>query len=172
MDLRASLCRRLAGTAAIAAALWLPTAAPAQSGTDAAPLTTLGDPLELARHVDEVGDDAVLSVLEQGGFAERLGAVRACAWLAEPERALGSLAALAAGDDPDLAPTAARAAAQIADRLRHDALRAREADFDLLEPAPWEALAADETARADLRGIGDRVAQALQRLTGSAAASP
>jgi len=71
-----------------------------------------------------------------------------------------------------LAPAAARASDQIAQRLHHDALRAREADFGLLDPAPWRGLAADGSARADLRAIGDRVAQTLQGLTGSSGASP
>ncbi len=167
MPLRASHRRRALGTVAIAAALGLPSLAPAQPAAGSAPLATLGDPLELSRHVDAIGDDPVLTALEEGSFAERLGAIRATRWLAEPERALRTLAAMAAGDDPDLAPAAARAAAQIAERLRHDDLRAREADFGLLAHAPWAQLAADESARADLRAIAERVAQSLRLLTGA-----
>lgn len=151
---------------ALALALALPASVPAQLAGDTSPLATLGDPLELARYVDSVGDDRVLAAFESGAFAERLGAIRASRWLAEPERALGPLAELAAGDDPDLAPAAARAGGHIAERLNHDSLRAREADFALLDGGPWAALAADESARADLRAIGERVAAALRALRG------
>ncbi|MBO6939564.1 MAG: hypothetical protein JJ863_31625 [Deltaproteobacteria bacterium] len=151
--------------AAIAAALAFASPAPAQPEGDVT-LATLGDALELDREVEAMGDDAVLAALDAERLDVRLGALRAARWLEEPERALPTLAGLAAGDDPDLAPAAARAAGQIAELLRHDDLQAREADLAVLDPSPWRGLADDESARADLRGIGARVAQVLEGLRG------
>lgn len=151
---------------AIAVALAPAAPAPAQPAGGVAVLAGVGDPLELARSVEAMGDDAVLGALEHETLALRLGAVRAAPWLEEPERALPALAALAAGDDPDLAPAAARAGGRLAERLRHDDLMAREADRTPLDPAPWQAIAADESARADLRGVAARVGRTLEALRG------
>lgn len=112
------------------------------------------DPLELARVVDRIGDDAVLDRLpSETPLAVRLLAVRASPWLHAPELALAPLTALAAGRDPDLAPAAALAILRIAERLDRAELDAREAGGDEIEAAlaPLGALAADVTARADLR---------------------
>lgn len=148
--------------------LLLPSLAPAQSDGVAA-LASLGDALEVGRQVEAMGDEPVLAAMEADRLALRLGAIRGARWLAAPEEALPTLAALAAGDDPDLAPAAARAGAEIAAELRVDDLTAREADVAALDPAPWQALADDASARADLRGIGARVAQVISRLEGSGA---
>jgi len=150
--------------AALLAGLLAASPAPAQPDEPALALETLGDAIELRRQVRAMGDDAVLAAIEADRFERRLGALRAVRWLDEPERALAPLAALAAGDDPDLAPAAARAAGQVAEALRHDDLSAREVDLTSLDPAPWQRLADDESARADLRGIGHRVAQLLGAL--------
>lgn len=112
------------------------------------------DPLELARVVDRIGDDAVLQRLgAETPLPVRLAAVRASAWLHAPELALPALAELASGRDPDLAPAAARAVLRIAEALDRAALDAREHDGDEIERALpiLSALAADGTARADLR---------------------
>lgn len=151
---------------AIVGPLLMASPAPAQPEDGALALATLGDAIELGRQVEVMGDDAVLEALESDRLELRLGALRAARWLAEPERALPTLGALAAGDDPDLAPAAARAAGQIAESLRHDDLLAREADLARLDGSAWQALADDESARPDLRGVGARVAQVLAGLRG------
>ncbi len=154
------------GLLAIVALLLFAAPAPAQPEEGALTLATVGDALELEREVDALGDDAVLEALESDRLDVRLGALRAVRWLGEPERALPTLAGLASGDDPDLAPGATRAAGHIADGLRHDDMQAREADRISLDPTPWQTLADDETARADLRGVAIRVAQVLTALRG------
>lgn len=76
------------------------------------------DPLALARVVNRFSDDVVLSLLAQAQPVEvRIAAARACPWLRVPERALARLTELAAGRDPDLAPAAAHAVLQIAQRV-------------------------------------------------------
>jgi hypothetical protein len=78
------------------------------------------DPLERARVVAAIGDAAVLEWLagEGGaGVAQRLAAVRASPWLADPSAALGPLVGLLGGRDPDLAPSAALALERLGQRL-------------------------------------------------------
>lgn len=112
------------------------------------------DPLELARVVDRVGDAAVIARLTpETPIAVRASAVLAAPWMRAPEDALAPLAEIAAGRDPDLAPRAAQALLAIARRLDERALDARERDRAELAPArgTLSAIAADETARADVR---------------------
>ena len=118
------------------------------------------DPLELARVVDRLGDEAVLARLGAMGLdtatldpAVVIAALRASPWLHAPEDALPRLAEIAAGHDPDLAPAAALAIVRIAERLTRADLDAREGSDDPIR-AVLPALAAigeDTTARPDLR---------------------
>ncbi|MAQ17375.1 MAG: hypothetical protein CMN30_21585 [Sandaracinus sp.] len=128
-------------------------------------LESLGDPLEIERYVDTNGDDAVVEALtnEDARLESRLGAIRAAPWLTGPERALGPLARLAAGDDPDLAPAAGRAGQRCAEAIAVDGLTAREEDPAILgeAAAEWQAVADDETARPDVRAVAAATAQAL-----------
>lgn len=112
------------------------------------------DRLELARVVDRIGDDAVLSRLApETPIAVRALAVAATPALHAPERALAPLSELAAGRDPDLAPRAAQALSEIARALDARGLDARECDRAELAPARagLARVAADETARGDVR---------------------
>lgn len=125
------------------------------------------DPLELALVVERLGDDAVLSRLSaETPVAVRAVAVVAATELHAPEDALVPLVELARGRDPDLAPRALWAALDIARRLDARTLGAREADVAALAPARagLEALAADESARADLRSGAQLAAVALTDL--------
>lgn len=140
-------------------------------------LVVSSDPLELARMVDRLGDDAVLARLGAMGVATGtldpaivIAALRACPWLHAPEEALPRLAEIAAGHDPDLAPAAMVAIVRIADGLTRDGLDAREASDDPIRAAlaPLEAIASDESARHDLRVASARVSVLLRELVGSA----
>lgn len=119
------------------------------------------DPLELAHVVDRVGDDAILARLApETPIAVRALAVAAAPRLHVPEAALASLAEIAAGRDPDLAPRAASALLTIARALDERSLDARESDRASLVPVRVRLaqLVADETARADVRraaGLAD-----------------
>jgi hypothetical protein len=94
------------------------------------------DPLELARVAQRFGDLAIANLLAPATeTAVRLAAVRASPWLRAPERALAALAEIASGRDSELAPAAARAAQQIAQRLDAAALARRECLTVELTPA-------------------------------------
>jgi hypothetical protein len=128
------------------------------------------DPLELALVVERVGDDAVLARLApETPVAVRALAIVAATELHAPEDALVPLVELARGRDPDLAPRALWATLAIARRLDARTLGARESDVGALAPARagLEALAADETARADLRRGAQLAAAALAELGAS-----
>lgn len=128
--------------------------------------TLTADPLDVARVVARLGDDAVLDALARDAPAQRLAAARAAAFLGAPEAALPGLVALAAGRDPDLAPAAAMALLDITRALTPDALARRESDAAALV-APREAarrLAADATARPDIRRAAALSAGALAAL--------
>ena len=112
------------------------------------------DPLELARVVDRIGDAAILSRLApETPIAVRAVAVVATTRMHAPEDALLALATIAAGRDPDLAPRAAQSLLTIARSLDAQSLDARERDRNDFAPArtTLNALAGDETARADIR---------------------
>jgi hypothetical protein len=133
------------------------------------PLSTVpgADPLELARAVARLGDDALLGRLsEESEAAARLSAIRATPWMRAPELALTPLAEIARGRDPDLAPAAAMAALRIAQRLESDDLVAREASSETITEA-LEALRAignDEGCRRDIRRAGLIAADRLSSL--------
>jgi hypothetical protein len=142
----------LAGTRILVS---LTVRASAQDGVDPLLATGSSDPLELARVVDRIGDAALLERLGGEGTPTdvRLAAIRASVALRAPERALEPLATIARSRDPDLAPAAAMAFLAIARDLDPRALDAREVLRGELVPArtALEALADDESARADLR---------------------
>ncbi len=110
--------------------------------------------------------DATLAAIHEGTLVERLRAIRAAAAIDGAYRALRLLAPVAAGDDPDLAPAAAAAAWRIARALELDALLADEVDVEALRggASAWSAIAADESARADLRQLAAFIADALSQL--------
>jgi hypothetical protein len=128
--------------------------------------TLTADPLDVARVVARLGDDAVLAALASDEPARRLAAVRASVFLGAPEAALPGLVALAAGRDPDLAPAAAMALLDIARALTPDGLARRESDVAAFV-APRDAarrLAADATARPDVRRAASLASGALTAL--------
>lgn len=109
------------------------------------------DPLALARAVDRVGEDAVLASLAGESVAEQLAATRGAPFLPAPDLSLPRLVELAAGRDPHVAPAAAQRVVAIARGLRVDDLSAEGRES---LPAVREALAglaADGTAREDVR---------------------
>lgn len=136
-------------------------------------LVVSADPLDLARMVDRLGDDAVRARLGEVGAAANtldpaivMAAVRASAWLHAPEEALVRLVEIAAGRDPELAPAAMLAVIRIAERLERSELDAREAsDAPVREAlAPLAALTEDSAARADLRRAAARAHTLLRAL--------
>lgn len=124
------------------------------------------DPMELARVVRRVGDDSVLGRLEGS-----LTAVRAAPQLPAPELALPALVTHAAGRDPWLAPAAMQSILEITEDLDAHGLGRREADAPALaaEAERLSAIAADETARADLRVAATLAAGRLRALVGDRA---
>jgi hypothetical protein len=126
-----------------------------------------GDPIELARLVDRVGDAAVLDRLEdRTPRPVRLAAIRACPALHWPEAALERLAQIASSRDPDLAPAAARSLRTIADALSPEDLERREVAIASLAPARASMLriAADRSARPDIRLTAEHAAHVLEAL--------
>lgn len=162
--------------APILALLLIATVARDATAQDVDPLVAIGssDPVALARIVERLGDDAVLARLAaedaedaDGVSADaRLAAIRASVALRAPERALDPLAAIAAGRDPDLAPAAAYSILVIARALDPRDLDAREVMRAELAPAlaAIARLAADETARPDLRRAAAIAAELLGHL--------
>jgi len=142
------------------------SAPPALADAAAALLAvTDSNPLELARVAHRVGDEAVLALLEPTRPADvRLLAARTSPWLDEPERALVLLAELAASRDSDLAPTATRAALQIARGLDAPTLERREIAPSELLPARAALRAAAERSwvRPDLRLLAVAAAAQLE----------
>lgn len=126
-------------------------------------------PLDEARDAQRAGDAAVIAVLEDDDAtrAARLAAVRQAPWLRMPELALESLARIAAGRDPTLAPEAALALHSIATTLDPLTLEAHEVPLDALRPArdALRALFRDRTARADIRELASSAASHLDALS-------
>jgi len=145
-------------------------AARAQARGTADPLADALDaePLDLARMVRRSGDALVLARLASGDTAHALAALRAAPFLAAPEAVLSALATLAASRDPDLAPEAAHAVLVIARGLTLEELAQREAELGELAPArdALRRLAADTSARADIRQAAALAAGALGALIG------
>lgn len=159
------MCAR--STRRVLFALALLSAAPASAQPDPFAVITDADPMELARVVDRLGDDAVLARLSDAQPREvRLAALRASPFMRWAELALEPLARIAASRDPLLAPAAASAALTIARSLEPDSLRRREVDPASLSGARglFTALSAERSARADLRVVASMVASLLERL--------
>lgn len=141
--------------------------------TDPLALVVSSDPLDLARVVDRLGDDAVRARLGAVGVATStldpaivIAALRAAPWLHAPEEALPRLVEIAAGHDPDLAPAAMLAISRIAERLTRADLDAREADDATLRAvlAPLASMGEAATVRPDLRAAALRAREALRVL--------
>ncbi len=148
----------LAGAQAAAASPATPPAAAALRAVRDA------DPLELARVARRYGDPAILALLApEQPAATRLAAARAAPWLHEPEQALLPLCAMIVSRDSDLAPSAARAAWQIARALDPLVLARRELLPQTLVPALSALCKAADNAslRADLRLLAAAAAAQL-----------
>lgn len=125
------------------------------------------DPMELARVVDRMGDAAVLERLgPEADSVTRIGAIRAAPFMTGPELALETLAEIAAGRHPHLAPAAAQSATTIVRQLDADSLARREQLPVTLAGAAarFDAIAQDEAVRPDLRTVGSIVAAQLYAL--------
>jgi hypothetical protein len=157
---------------ALVIGLLLASGAAAQAPADPLAAVADADPAELARVAERIGDREVLDRLGAGRPAVvRLAAIRTTPWLRAPEAALPSLARIAGGRDSILAPAAALYAMRIATSLDTDAVAAREVLPSDLDGArtDLEALAADSTARPDLRRAAALAADALRALFGPGA---
>lgn len=151
---------------ALLLALATPSAAEAPVPPLEGPVDDL-DPLELGRLAQRVGDARVQAVLsdEEASALARIRAIRAAPFLEVPEATLESLARIARGRDPLLAPAAALAAYRIAERISLVDVEANESAA-LLEPARRELglLRDDGTARRDLRRLAGYAADGLAAL--------
>lgn len=133
------------------------------------------DELELARVTTRVGDDVVLAGLSDSNDPlTQFAAVRASPYVVDKEQALVPLATLAASRDPELAPLAAWKLARVAQALVREGLDAREVTARSLAPARAAllALAADTSARSDIRVYAGQAAQLLQSVGVPAEAGP
>lgn len=122
-------------------------------------------PLELANLVDRLGDNAVIERLQPTTSVEiQLVALRAAPWMKSPESVLSRLADLVEGRDSELAPEAARAAAQIAKLLDSYEIQTREiAAHELAGVRERLALAGNnELLRADIRLYAAQAAASLR----------
>lgn len=149
-------------TRGLALGLLLVAASAGAQADDALAATVDPDPMELARAARRAGDAAVLSRLDAS-----ITAIRAAPELPAPELAVPTLADVAAGRDPWLAPAAAQSLLRITRDLTALGLDRREADVAGLVDASARlgALADDETARADLRVAARLAADRLSSLT-------
>lgn len=127
------------------------------------------DPLELARVARRFGDRAVLERLAVGRpVVVQLAAARAAPSLRVPEASLPRLVELAGGRDSLLAPAAALSILRIVTDLTPDAVAAHEISLSELAAvrAGLAELAADESARADIRRASAIAAELLGALSG------
>lgn len=124
-------------------------------------------PLDSAQRRASVSAAASVADLTRGSLADRLSAVRAAPFTAEPEASLPALVELAAGRDPSLSPAAAVAVHRIAETLSKADLDAHEADVAAVDAARTRlvALARDASARADVRRLATLAAAELAALT-------
>lgn len=122
----------------------------------------------LARVADEVGDGTLATWLgEPPSRVHALVAARAAPFASAPERLVPGLARLLCGRDPVLAPEAAVASVQIAERLRLSELAAREAlRAELRAAADALRCAAESRApvRADLKAAASLLEVRLSEL--------
>lgn len=127
---------------------------------DGDPLAALklvdSDPLELARVVDGLETDAVVSALAKpASVRQKLTLIRAAPWVDGPHRTLLALATLMSGRDSLLAPAAAAAVSRIIAGLDAESLLSREVLPAELEPArlALAAVTASKLVRADIRAV-------------------
>lgn len=130
------------------------------------PAQDLRTEIGLARVAEELGDAELSARL--GPASARLAslvAVRASPYARAPERQIAALAAHACGRDPLLAPEAAFALREIAERLRPSELAARESLRSDLEAARAALACVDRPPpRADIAQALAELAAALERL--------
>ena len=147
----------------------------ASLGGDALRAAADADDLALARIAARVGDDVVLAALsDTSDPVAQLAAVRAASFIVDKDQTLLPLATLAASRDPELAPLAASKLVRVAQELVREGLDAREVTARSLAPARVAliALAADLTARIDIRVYAVQVAHLLGSLGVPASDSP
>lgn len=145
--------RAAAAGAVLLAGAVLARAAP-PLGPDALRAAADADELQLSRIAARVGDDAVIATISDSRDPlAQLAAIRAAPFLTDKDQTLMPLATLAASRDPELAPLAAWKALRVAQALVREGLALREVVPRELAPAraALSALAADETARSDIR---------------------
>ncbi|MBN1655926.1 MAG: hypothetical protein JXA30_19320 [Deltaproteobacteria bacterium] len=145
------------------------SAQPVQQTSDSTldPLAAIvdADPMELARVVRRIGDNAVIERLEEDKPIEvRIAAIRATRWMRAPERALAALAEEVGSRDCDLAPAAARAALRIASELTADELATREVMPEQLRQARalFAQAAKNALLRPDIRLYAAQTQEALR----------
>lgn len=130
-------------------------------------ISTIG----IARVADEVGDRSLSDWLEKPVRRDlALVAARAAPFAFAPERLVPALARLVCGRDPVLAPEAAVAFVQIAERLRPSELAAREALRSDVRAARASLACAAESrppVRADLRAASLLLEASLAQLDAS-----
>jgi hypothetical protein len=136
-------------------------------GSDALRGAADADEVQLSRIAARVGDDGVLSALSVTSDAlAQLAAIRATPYLTDKEQSLLPLATIAASRDPELAPLAAWKVLRVTQALVREGLALREVVPSSLAPARAAliALAADETARSDIRSCAGQAAHLLGTL--------
>jgi hypothetical protein len=136
-------------------------------GSEALRAAADADEVQLSRVAARVGDDGVLAALSSSSDAlVQLAAIRATPYLTDKEQALLPLATIAASRDPELAPLAAWKVLRVAQALVREGLGLREVMPRALAPAraALSALAADETARSDIRSCAGQAAHLLETL--------
>ena len=158
----------LLGFAAMPVASVVAQGQPAVVAPDPLVAVADADPLELARVVQRLGDDAVVARLKATQRTEvRLAAIRATRYLRVPESALLLLPAIIGERDDLLGQAAARAVYAIVSALTIDDLQRHEILPAELAPAcaALERVVATEHVRADLRALAKASAATLSSLT-------
>lgn len=133
-------------------------------GSDALRSVADADELQLSRIAARLGDGAVIAAISDSRDPlAQLAAIRAAPFLTDKEQTLLPLAALAASRDPELAPLAAWKVLRVAQALVREGLALREIVPRELAPAraALVALAADQTARSDIRLAAAQAASLL-----------
>jgi hypothetical protein len=136
-------------------------------GSDALRAAADADEVQLSRIAARVGDDGVLSALSAtADVLAQLAAIRATPYLTDKEQALVPLATIAASRDPELAPLAAWKVLRVTQALVQEGLALREVAPSSLAPARAAliALAADDTARSDIRSCAGQAGHLLGTL--------
>lgn len=152
---------------ALAAAVGLLSSGAQALATDPLAQADVVSVIGLSRVADELGDATLASWLKAPARRDlALVALRAAPYAFAPERLVGHMAPLLCGRDPNLAPEAALAFAQIAEHLQPARLAAREAaSYDLRQARAALACAEQSPApRADLVAAAQLLAAALDQL--------